>query len=57
MRELLGPPGPMVVPGEMLGLLQDDHLCAGLLGHAGQVAYLEDPQQRPVIAPCMSYNI
>ena len=51
--ELLGPAGAVVVPGEVLGLLQDDDLCARLLRHAGQVADLEDPQQRPVIPPCM----
>ena len=50
--KLLGPAGPVVVPGEVLGLLQDDDLCARLLSHTGQIADLEDPQQRPVISPC-----
>ena len=50
--EFLGPARAVVVPGEVLGLLQDDDLCARLLRHAGQVADLEDPQQRPVIPPC-----
>ena len=52
MVKLLGPAGAVVVPGEVLRLLQNDDLCARLLRHAGQVADLEDPQQGPVIPPC-----
>ena len=52
MVELLGPARAMVVPGEVLRLLQNDDLRARLLRHAGQVADLEDPQQCPVVPPC-----
>lgn len=57
MRELLCPLCPMMVPGQVLRLIQHDQLCAARGYDLGDIPHRQDPQDVRIVPPRKPHHL